>query len=607
MQLPVRARPWFSGHVPGRPTSLVLVACLVALAAAPALAGSSCRHARTSCGASAAWTARACDRDCTRLGDRLAIAACRSDCRRARQAAKADCRRVAAPCDVACAAGDAACAAAGRDCRSVARIAHQDCRAGCACGDLHCTLGCDRGRAVAEASCGYVVARVETGAAVIPDLPPGEPADLGLLLDDAEQAVVAAADARAVALRTRPLRLWIGKPGATVTVTQTRHGFAFGFPIDLREFEGAPEPLAFYTALAQQHANFVVMETGMKWRTAQPTPDAFAFDLADAEIAWATREGFPVKGHTLFWGNVPPFSSGSGVPVWIRERFPNPTLTPAERAELRAHLRAYVEATVSRHRGRIDVWDVTNETLNVFTPFLMDRLGAEILPDVYAWVHAIDPGCQLVFNEWITEVFTGLPGPSAADVRDRVRALRDAGVPIHAVGQQGHYVPGIVYAGGTADLSQRTRIDDYAVALDTLASVGLPVHITEVNFVAPDAPALRAAQAEALMRVWWGHPAVEQIVFWGLWNAVNARSHLHHGLWDDDRSLTRHGAAVVALLNERWRTRATRTADASGAVELRATHGEYVATWEDDGRPVHVRFRVEKGPGTAVVAAVPPS
>jgi hypothetical protein len=77
----------------------------------------------------------------------------------------------------------------------------------------------------------------------------------------------------------------------------------------------------------------------------------------------------------------------------------------------------------------------------------------------------LDPGVELVFNEWITEVFTGLPGPSAADVRDRVLVLRAAGVPIDAIGQQAHFVPGIVYAGGIADLSRRTRIDEYAGVL----------------------------------------------------------------------------------------------------------------------------------------------
>jgi GH35 family endo-1,4-beta-xylanase len=436
----------------------------------------------------------------------------------------------------------------------------------------------------------------------LPALPSGEPADLSLLLDDAELAVVAEADARAATLRSRPLRLWIGRPGAEVSVTQVRHGFAFGFPIDLREFRNDPDGLAFYERIGLDHTSFVVAETSMKWRTFEPTPGAFGLALADEEMAWAEGLGLPVKGHTLLWGNVPPFSSGSGVPVWVRERYPNANLTPAQQDELRGHIERYVETVMSRFRGRIDTWDVTNETLNLFTPFFMDRLGPGIVNQLFAWARAVDPGATLVFNEWITEVFTGLPGPSAATVRDRVRALLAAGVPIDAIGQQGHFVPGIVYAGGSADLSRRTRIDDYAGALDTLAEAGLPVHITEVNFVAPDAPPLRAAQAEALMRVWWGHPSVEQIVFWGLWNAVNARNHLHHGLWDDDGTLTRHGEAVVSLLNDRWRTRATRTADASGAVELRATHGEYVASWVYDGQPVHVAFRVERGPGTAVVA-----
>ena len=32
----------------------------------------------------------------------------------------------------------------------------------------------------------------------------------------------------------------------------------------------------------------------------------------------------------------------------------------------------------------------------------------------------VHPGAELVYNEWITEIFTGLPGPDAREVRDRV-------------------------------------------------------------------------------------------------------------------------------------------------------------------------------------------
>jgi GH35 family endo-1,4-beta-xylanase len=582
---------------------VVLVVCL-SLVPRPADAAG-CNAARMGCVAAASWASRACQRNCERLGDKTAVATCRADCRTERRAAEALCRDVDDPCAVACADGAPQCPTDVRTCRRTARRAHHACRAQCADRrDMRCLLACDRTRAAAEASCGFVAVRTNAGPGEVPVLPLGRPADLSVLLDDAELAVVAAADARAETLRSRPLRLWVGRPGATVTVTQTKHAFTFGFPIDFRELQDRPDDLAFYGSIAAAHTSEMVLETSLKWRVGEPAPGVMSFDLADAELAWGEGLGFHFKGHTLLWGNARPFSTGSGIPDWVLAQFPNATLTPAEQETLRGLLKRRVEAVVGRYRGRIDVWDVTNETLNPFTQWFIQRLGPGIVNDMFAWVRAIDPGCELVFNEWIREVFTGVGGPGAADVRDRVTALRAAGVPIDAIGQQGHFVPGVVYAGGTADLSQRTRIDDYQAALDTLAQAGVPVHITETNFIAPDEPEKRAAQAEALMRVWWGHPAVEQVVFWALWNAVAARQQLQSGLWDDAGVLTRHGEAVVSLLNDRWRTHATVVADAHGVVELRATLGDYIASWDENGAPVHATFRVDRGSGTAMVAAV---
>jgi GH35 family endo-1,4-beta-xylanase len=582
---------------------VVLVVCLP-LVPRPADAAS-CNGARMGCVAAAMWASRACQRNCERLGDKTAVATCRADCCTQRRAAEVLCLDVDDPCALACADGAPRCPNDVRTCRRKARRAHRACRAQCADPrDMRCLLACDRTRAAAEASCGFVAVRTDAGPGEVPVLPLGRPADLSVLLDDAELAVVAAADKRAETLRSRPLRLWVGRPGTTVTVTQTKHAFTFGFPIDFRELQDRPDDLAFYGSIAAAHTSEMVLETSLKWRVGEPLPGVMSFDLADAELAWGEGLGFHFKGHTLLWGNARPFSTGSGIPDWVLAQFPNATLTPAEQETLRGLLKRRVEAVVGRYRGRIDVWDVTNETLNPFTQWFIQRLGPGIVNDMFAWVRAIDPGSELVFNEWIREVFTGVGGPSAADVRDRVRALRAAGVPIDAIGQQGHFVPGVVYAGGTADLSQRTRIDDYQAALDTLAQAGVPVHITEVNFITPDEPEKRAAQAEALMRVWWGHPAVEQVVFWALWNKVAARQQLQSGLWDDAGALTRHGEAVVSLLNDRWRTHATVVADAHGVVELRVTLGDYVASWDENGRRVHATFRVDRGPGTAKVAAI---
>ncbi|MGB8330463.1 MAG: hypothetical protein WCE62_10075 [Polyangiales bacterium] len=130
--------------------------------------------------------------------------------------------------------------------------------------------------------------------------------------------------------------------------------------------------------------------------------------------------------------------------------------------------------------------------------------------------------------------------------------------------------------------------------------------MTETTFNTPADPEERAAQAEAIMRLWWGTEGVEQIVFWSLWNKVAARSQLQHGIFDETRNgtRTRHGEAVISLINDRWRTRTTVTTDEDGAAELRVTLGEYVARWTEAGEDKETRFRVERGATPLTVAIV---
>lgn len=587
-----------------RPSSLVLLLVLAAFSAPVAAAAPSCPVARRACSAAAAQHAQACRIDCGWLGDRAERTACRAACAADRAVARAACRAVDAPCAALCGAADEqACAASAQRCRTDATALERVCRTTCRArpgeNGLRCRRECGQARAGAEAACGFVGATAVAGPATLPDLPSGHPADLALLTA-AERALIEASDARARAIRMRPLRVVVGRPGATVTVTQTRHGFPFGIAVDLRRFASADD-LAFFESITMPHASVAVLENTAKWRNVEPADGVYDYAAMDADVAWARARRFLVKGHPLLWGNGPPLGS-SGVPQWLVDRFPQASLTPSERETLRGYLRRHVETTVGRQRGRIGIWDATNETLNVTTPWFIDRLGHGITDDVFRWAHAADPGATLVFNEWIVEVFTGLPTPTAAEVRDRVRALLAAGVPVHAIGQQSHYAPTLAYVGVPVDLSGRTRIDDYAMALDTLAETGLPIHMTETNFVQPDDPEARAAQAEGIMRLWWGHPSVEQIVIWGIWNKVAGRDEFDVGLWDDDRRITRHGEAMLSLMNDRWRTRATLVADALGAVELDATLGEYVVEWDAASGPAHAGFTLERGPGRAVVA-----
>jgi len=568
--------------------------------------------AKGACLAAADFDGRACERNCGRLADAAAETTCVDNCDSARSERTSACNAVSDVRALGCEASSS-CLDEVELCRAEAGERSDACESACGTDPLalRCQLECETTRAADEAGCGLIAVEATAVTTTLPSLPTGRPADLSLLLDADEIAVVEAADARAEELRSRPLRLFIGEPGETVTITQLAHGFEFGFPVDFREFRDAPDDLEFYRQIARDHGSLMVAETALKWRQLEPEPGRLEFDLGDSELAWAEENGFKVKMHTLLWGNAPPLSTGSGTPEWLRERFPDTELTDQEKEELRGLIRFQAESIVERYQGRIDVYDITNEMLNAITGWFSERLGQGITDDLFRWVRAIDPGAQLVMNEWISEVFTGLGGANAALVRDRVFELQDAGVPIDAIGIQAHFAPVTVFVGepqlDDPRLDVRTRIDDYAVALEVLSEPGLPLHMTETTFNTPADPELRAAQAEAVMRLWWGTESVEEIVFWSLWNKVAARRQLLHGVFDDTRdgTLTRHGEAIVSLMNDRWRTVETLTTDESGAVELRATLGEYVATWQaDDGEEREARFRVEKGPGALRIVVV---
>ncbi len=461
-----------------------------------------------------------------------------------------------------------------------------------------CGSGDDSGRPA-----GFVEVEGVPGEVTLPDLPKGRPADLSLL-DADERAVVEAADGRAGGIRKTRVAIWIDQPGVELSVSQVRHGFTFGFPIELGRFH-EPGDLEWFTERMAENFSLAVLESDAKWARVEPSPGDRAFARADADIAWAEENGFDVKGHTLLWGIPMPFSS-SALPKWAEDQFPSTDLSLSEKDELREILRSFIQDSVRHYDRRLAYWDVTNETTQPLAQWFNERLGPTIVNDAFAWAREADPDVKLVFNEWIVEVFTGFDAPTAADVRDRVLELLSQGVAIDALGQQAHFAPTIAFVDPSVDISGRTRIDDYAAALDTLAETGLPIHLTETNFIAPDDPEMRAAQAEALLRLWWGHPSVEMVVFWGPWNKVAGRDEFDVGFWDDERNATRHGEAVFSLLNDRWRTNVTATAGSDGRVDFDAFYGDYVAQWTVGGERYHADFTV--GPdATEGVALTTPS
>ena len=186
---------------------------------------------------------------------------------------------------------------------------------------------------------------------------------------------------------------------------------------------------------------------------------AFDFRRADAVVNFAEQHQMPVLGHMLVWH----FETRH----WLFER---PDGQPLPREEALANLKKYVTAVMGHYQGRIQAWNVVNEALSDQAGEYLKNtparraIGEDYIKRAFTFAHAADPQAKLYYNDYNLEQ----PEKLAKAVR-LVRSLKAKGVPLDAVGIQGHWLlnwppPAMIEKG-----------------LQTLAAEGLEVMITELD------------------------------------------------------------------------------------------------------------------------------
>jgi len=348
-------------------------------------------------------------------------------------------------------------------------------------------------------------------------------------------------------------------PGAKVTVEQVRHEFWFGATLATGVFTErmAPEDIARWKEIFTSHFNAGVIEASFKWHEMEPERGKVNYSLVDAMLAWADKEGIPLRGHCIFWG-VP-----NRVQDWVKALGDD---------DLRMALQQRGRAIGARYRGRFAEYDLNNEMMHA--NYYAGRLGPGITAQMAAWVKDGDPQAKLFVNDY--DITTG---NRLDDYVKHIRGLLDMGVPISGIGVQGHL------HGDSFDPAALQR------ALDELAKFNLPIRITEFNF-----PGKRSkyytgdrtakltadeekAKAEALVefyRICFAHPAVTGIMMWGFWEGANwiPQSSLYRRDWTP----TPAAAAYRDLVLKQWWTRWTGETDRQGQAVLRAFYGTHRVT-----------------------------
>jgi endo-1,4-beta-xylanase len=250
--------------------------------------------------------------------------------------------------------------------------------------------------------------------------------------------------------------------------------------------------------LVKEQFNQITAENDMKWQLIHPREgkDGYDFGPADAFVNFGLSNNMYLVGHTLVWH--------SQTPNWVfAVRNPAPVVTNAaplaaantnapgtnrfgrgqfggglgryngpraSRDELLQRMRDHIHTVVGRYKGKIKSWDVVNEAIadgggtNILRNSLwLQIIGPDFIAKAFQYAHEADPDAILRYNDY------GLENPAKRKkLLTLIKSLQEQKIPVHAVGSQAH-------------VNVSTSFDTMDQALTEMATLGLPIHITELD------------------------------------------------------------------------------------------------------------------------------
>ena len=267
-------------------------------------------------------------------------------------------------------------------------------------------------------------------------------------------------------------------------------------------FRRSPEQVNTDIALVKKQFNQVVAENEMKWALLHPRPgaDGYDFRAADAFVNFGLSNNMHLVGHTLVWHSQTPnwVFTGTNQPPGVTNAVTSPvadTNAPgtnqvaggrfgrgfgggffgrytgprASREELLQRMREHIHTVVGRYKGKIKVWDVVNEALsdngtNILRNSLwLEIIGPDFIAKAFEYAHEADPNAILRYNDY------SLENPAKRHkLIVLIKSLQAQKVPVHAIGSQAH-------------VNVSTSFETMDQALTEIATLGLPIHITELD------------------------------------------------------------------------------------------------------------------------------
>lgn len=253
-----------------------------------------------------------------------------------------------------------------------------------------------------------------------------------------------------------------GKVAAERDIPSLYQHLAEYFPIGTAIWSGDME--GEHAFLVKKHFNSITSENDMKFESVEPTEGNFTFEKADAQVAFAKKNGMKIRGHTLVWHEQTPawvFKDANGKPM---------TPTAANKALLLKRLENHIRTVVKHFGDDVYAWDVVNEVID---PKESDGFrksewykitGTDFIKMAFRVTREVAPNAKLFINEYSTT-----DKKKRRFLYDLIADLQKQNVPIDGVGHQMH-----------ENLETPTK-EDIAETINLFSNLNIENQITELD------------------------------------------------------------------------------------------------------------------------------
>ena len=218
----------------------------------------------------------------------------------------------------------------------------------------------------------------------------------------------------------------------------------------------------------------ITAENEMKPGEVHPREGVWTWERADAIANFCRKNNIKMRGHCLVWH--------SQFCDWM---FTDKNGKEVTKEVFYERLRDHIHTVVNRYKDIVYCWDVVNEAMadgngggrgwgnRQVSDYRQSRLynmfGDEFIAKAFEFAHEADPNALLFYNDY------NAADPAKRDrIFNMVKKMKDAGVPIHGIGMQGHYN---IYGPSMEDIE--AAIVKYSTIVNTIHFTELDIRVNE--------------------------------------------------------------------------------------------------------------------------------